>query len=56
AQRLNRVHRDLLKGKSRGKKVSDIANRWGFWHMGQFASDYRRFYGKLPSETLMKSN
>jgi AraC-like DNA-binding protein len=34
AQRLNRVHRDLLKGKSREKKVSDIANRWGFWHMG----------------------
>jgi AraC-like DNA-binding protein len=55
AQRLNRVHRDLLKGKSRGKKVSDIANRWGFWHLGQFAHDYRRFYGELPSETLMKS-
>jgi AraC-like DNA-binding protein len=55
AQRLNRVHRDLLEGKSRRGKISDIANRWGFWHMGQFASDYRRFYGELPSETLTKS-
>lgn len=55
AQRLNQVHRDLLEAKSRRGKVSDIANRWGFWHMGQFASDYRRFYGELPSETLTKS-
>ena len=31
--------------------VSDIANEWGFWHMGQFAADYRGHFGELPSET-----
>jgi AraC family ethanolamine operon transcriptional activator len=32
--------------------INEIANRWGFWHMSQFAADYRRFFGELPSETL----
>jgi AraC-like DNA-binding protein len=35
--------------------VADVANRWGFWHMGQFAKDYKTTYGELPSETLRKS-
>jgi AraC-like DNA-binding protein len=32
--------------------VHAIAERWGFWHTGEFASDYRRLFGQLPSETL----
>ena len=52
ARRLNHVHRELVQAKGRKVMVSDIANYWGFWHMGQFASDYRKFYGELPSETL----
>ena len=48
AVRLNGVRRELR----RGGKVSDVANRWGFWHMGQFAADYRRLFGELPSQTL----
>jgi len=32
--------------------VAEIANAWGFWHMGQFARDYRFMFGELPSETL----
>ena len=35
-----------------GKRVSDVVNDWGFWHMGQFAADYRKLFGELPSETL----
>ncbi len=51
SHRLNSVRRDLRRiGPS--MKISDIANRWGFWHMGQFARDYRRQFGELPSETL----
>jgi len=51
SHRLNSVRRDLRRiGPS--VKISDIANRWGFWHMGQFARDYRRQFGELPSETL----
>lgn len=49
--RLNRVKRDLRMTDPSDKNISDIANRWGFWHMGQFASDYRKLFGELPSET-----
>jgi hypothetical protein len=34
------------------EKVSDVANSWGFWHMGQFAADYRAMFGELSSSTL----
>ncbi|WP_171675749.1 helix-turn-helix domain-containing protein [Ruegeria sp. HKCCD4332] len=48
--RLNRVREDLLAGHSEGT-ITDAANRHGFWHMGQFARDYRMFFGELPSQT-----
>ena len=35
--------------------ISDVANGWGFWHMGQFAADYRRHFGELPSETVRRA-
>jgi AraC family ethanolamine operon transcriptional activator len=54
AMSLNRVRQDFLNGTTEDFCVSDIANKWGFWHMGQFAGDYRRMFGELPSETLKK--
>lgn len=48
--RLNRVRACLLE-RSPGCRIADIANRWGYWHMGQFARDYRRLFGELPSRT-----
>jgi len=33
-------------------QVNEIANGWGIWHMGQFAADYRKLFGELPSATL----
>ena len=53
--RLGRVRSDLLQGRS-AYSVADAANRWGFWHMGQLAKDYKRMFGELPSETLNDSN
>lgn len=50
--RLNGVRREL----QTRKKVSDAANAWGFWHMGQFARDYRILFGELPSQTLATSS
>jgi AraC-like DNA-binding protein len=35
--------------------IADVANAWGFWHMGQFARDYQKLFGELPSETLRRS-
>jgi AraC family ethanolamine operon transcriptional activator len=49
---LNGVHRDLRKANLDGKRISDVANDWGFWHMGQFAADYKKLFGELPSEIL----
>jgi AraC family ethanolamine operon transcriptional activator len=48
---LSGVRKHLLEAES-GTLVGDVANRWGYWHMGQFAADYRRQFGELPSGTL----
>ena len=51
AIRLNAVRRELRRA-GRPALIADVANRWGFWHMGQFAADYRRLFGELPSDSL----
>ena len=47
--------RDELGQAGPGTLISDVANRWGIWHMGQFAGDYRRMFGELPSDTLKRN-
>jgi AraC-like DNA-binding protein len=46
---LNGARNDLAHEPS--VKISDAANKWGFWHLGQFAKDYRNWFGELPSDT-----
>jgi AraC family ethanolamine operon transcriptional activator len=36
-----------------GTQINDVANKWGIWHMGRFAANYRKQFGELPSETLL---
>ena len=51
--RLARVRRGLQTLDSQdSQSVIQVAGIHGFWHMGQFAADYRRIYGELPSQTL----
>jgi AraC family transcriptional regulator, ethanolamine operon transcriptional activator len=50
--RLSRARSDILE-RGRSCVISDVANKWGFWHMGQFARDYKDLFGELPSETRM---
>ena len=52
--RLHNVHKEIKAGENTTLKISDIANKWGFWHIGQFARDYKQQFGELPSETLGK--
>ena len=52
--RLNAAHQDLNQSSPDKIKIYMIANKWGFWHMGQFAADYRKLFGELPMETLNK--
>ena len=51
AVRMSRVHAELLAGGD-GTTVTDVALRWGVTHAGRFAQEYRRMYGRSPSETL----
>jgi AraC family ethanolamine operon transcriptional activator len=55
AQRLNHVHRELLESDPAHGRVSEVAHRWGFWHLGQLAADYRQLFDELPSETLVRA-
>ena len=50
--RLNAVKRMLAKG---NVSVSQAAAHWGFWHLSQFATDYKKAFGMLPSE-MLKNN
>ncbi len=52
ALRLNGFRNALKAAAPRGTLIADVANDWGFWHMGQLATDYRRMFGELPSTTL----
>jgi AraC-like DNA-binding protein len=50
--RMSRVHDDLVSADSELTTATIIARRWGFGHYGRFAAEYRRRYGRKPSETL----
>src|SRR5262249_11458489 len=52
-RRLEPVHHELADAiPSDRVTVTDIATRWGFNHLGSFAVEYRKRWGKSPSETL----
>jgi transcriptional regulator GlxA family with amidase domain len=55
ARRLHATRQQLLQSQQKENRIIDIANQNGFWHMGQFAKDYRSLYGELPSQTQKKS-
>ena len=52
-RRLERAHDELADAlPSDGVTVTEVANRWGFHHLGSFAVEYRKRWGTTPSETL----
>ena len=51
ATRLHGARRELYQG-GPASTVTEIANHWGFWHIGKFGADYKRHFGELPSQTL----
>ncbi|MFA7279461.1 MAG: AraC family transcriptional regulator [Sterolibacterium sp.] len=54
AVRLRRVNQELRSTNQTSEKVTNVAMRWGFTHLGFFARDYKKMFGELPSETLRK--
>jgi AraC family ethanolamine operon transcriptional activator len=51
--RLARCRKAFL-GATPDDKVSTLASRYGFWHMGQFSAGYKKMFGELPSATLAR--
>ena len=49
-QRLNAIHRRLSSGDGPAK-ISELAPRYGFRHMGHFSTDYRLMFGRPPSQS-----
>lgn len=50
--RLAGVRRVLRATPAARMAIGEAASRWGFFHLGNFANDYRRLFGELPSQTL----
>jgi AraC-like DNA-binding protein len=48
--RLQYVHRELMQG-NHEESIEGIALKWGFTHMGDFSTRYRKLFGHPPSET-----
>ena len=55
AVRLNGFRRALKCRNPARESIGDVAARWGFWHLSQLAQDYRRLFGELPSQTLVRA-
>jgi len=50
--RLERVHDELTKAEPGTTTITQAASKWGFTHLGRFASEYHKTFGELPSESL----
>lgn len=53
-RRLEAVHVQL-RGAAPGTTVTEVALRYGFGHLGRFASGYARKFGEAPSATLSRA-
>lgn len=54
--RLDKAAEALRESNPREHSVSEVARRFGFSHLGRFASDYANRHGERPSETCRKSS
>ena len=54
-RRMSMVRATLLLGLGHRRSVKAAALSHGFWHLGQFAHDYRAVFGEAPSETLARA-
>jgi AraC family ethanolamine operon transcriptional activator len=53
--RLNEARRALVHGGHGGTTVTEVADRFGFHHLGRFSSQYHAMFGETPSVTRSTS-
>lgn len=54
-RRMHLAHRCLLQTDPNETTVTEVATRFGFWHLSRFAGEYRLLFGESPSATLHRS-
>jgi AraC family transcriptional regulator, ethanolamine operon transcriptional activator len=48
--------RRMLRSRTTGQRsISEIAMDCGFWHLSQFAMDYKALFGESPSITVRRT-
>ncbi|MBB4841859.1 AraC-like DNA-binding protein [Paucibacter oligotrophus] len=52
--RLRHAHDDLLRAEP-DSHITEVALRWGFYHLGRFAQEYREMFDESPRDTLASS-
>jgi AraC family ethanolamine operon transcriptional activator len=51
-RRLHRCHKALQRGSPDSLTVTDVAMKYGFYHLGRFSMYYKSMFGESPSWTL----
>ncbi len=54
--KLNQVHEELCYASAENVSVTEVAQRWGFSHLGRFSNAYKDIFGTLPSEDLQHNS
>ncbi len=53
--RLEHVRDELRRGGGDPDfRITDVASKWGFFHLGRFAQQYKERFGESPSETVRR--
>ena len=52
--RLSLVRQTLIHDKN--ISISNVALRYGYFHLSRFSSNYKKLFGELPSQTLRETN
>ena len=53
---MHSAHRELRSSRPDVTSVTEVAMRWGFWHLGRFSATYKSYFGELPSKTLSRED
>lgn len=52
--KLDKIRDELARASSQETSVAQVANKYGISSLGNFAAGYRRRFGELPRDTLLK--